>query len=128
MTTRIRTTTVDERLEYVRDHITKKAKYLAGVLRVDQATIYRYKRHIELGVPLSGNYAGRSSSIGKKQAMAKAKPTLEERVTTLEEEIEKEKLRRIQTTDALLELTLNMVNLQDKLAEVKRTSKRFFGF
>ena len=125
-----RTTTVNERLEYVRENIADKPKDLATYLEVDQATIYRYKRHIELGVPLSGNYSGRSSSRGKKLAAAKklAEPTLEERVARVEDGLEKEKAARFQTTDSLLELTLNMVNLQDKLAEVKARGKRFFGY
>jgi pyruvate dehydrogenase complex dehydrogenase (E1) component len=105
---------MNERVDFVRKHITTKAADLADTLNVDVSSIYRYKSLIK----------------GKKQAAARklAEPTLEERVERLEEALENEKLARIQTTDSLLELTLNMVNLQDKLAEVKNKSKRFFGF
>lgn len=90
-------TGVDKRLRYVRKHITEKPKALAVALDVDQATIYRYKRHIELGVPLSGKYSTRSTTRGKKLVAEKAKGetipqtlrSIEDKVDTLSEKLDK---------------------------------------
>jgi hypothetical protein len=88
-------TGIESRLAYVRKHITEKAKNLAKILDVDIATIYRYKRHITLGVPVSGTWAARSTSQGKKLVAAREETipqklnSIEDKVDTLSEKVDK---------------------------------------
>lgn len=91
-------TGVEKRLRYVRKHITDKPKALALALDVDQATIYRYKKHIELGVPLSGKYSTRSTSKGKKMVAERASgETIPQTLRSIEDKVDSlsEKLDRV---------------------------------
>lgn len=119
---------LNERLEYVRKHITEEAVILATHLEVDESTIYRYKNHITLGEPISGRYnvAYRARKQAEKQALAQSyTPSLEERVDTLEMELAKEKAARVQTNDTLLELTLKIIDVDDKVNKLRENRKLF---
>jgi 3-methyladenine DNA glycosylase/8-oxoguanine DNA glycosylase len=49
-------TVINERLEYVRNHITDGQRELSEAMGVAEVTALRYRRHLRFGEPISGKY------------------------------------------------------------------------
>ncbi len=74
---------IEERLEYVREHITDGQRDLSEALGVSQITAARYRRHIRFGEPVSGRFHAKKTV--EKQTIPQGLRSIEGKVDRLTE-------------------------------------------
>ena len=72
--------TIDERIDYVRNHITDSQRVLSEALGVSQVTAARYRRHIRFGEPISGKFHAKK--------MVEERPTMPQRLHSIEGKVD----------------------------------------
>ena len=82
---------INERLKYVRKHITDGQAELGIALGVSKHTAKRYKRHIKFGEPLSGKYRVRQMQAKKARVVTipQMLHSIEDKVDTLSEKLDR---------------------------------------